>query len=253
MATSGPGAGRSRCGQPAPAGLHGTRGEHRGGAFARHRSGFTSDFEDLVAFLATRPTRAVRHGWSASTGTRWDASAPGWSPTGWNRPAGRAGAYRRGRGELQTSPPLPDAGHRQDGKKIVWGAEGKDAATLDAFYTELGEQRANQLEAVSKDMGAAFNESTREHAPKAVRCIDPSTPSRSTPTPWIRSGAPPGSRSAARPGRRPQVQGRPLVPARTTQEPHRRAISDAAPAPPPRRGPLAPLHPHRGLPRDLRR
>ncbi len=56
-----------------------------------------------------------------------------------------------------------------------------------------------------------------------------------------------------RPGRRPQVQGRPLVPAQTTQEPHRRAISDAAPAPPPRRGPLARLHPHRGLPRDLRR
>ena len=59
------------------------------------------------------------------------------------------------------------------GKKIVWGAEGKDTATLDAFFAELGSERADQLEAVSMDMGAAFNKSARENAPKAVRCIDP--------------------------------------------------------------------------------
>ncbi|MEO6886887.1 MAG: ISL3 family transposase, partial [Jatrophihabitantaceae bacterium] len=60
-----------------------------------------------------------------------------------------------------------------DAKKIVWGAEGKDTATLNQFFTELGEQRTDRLAAVSMDMGAAFNKSVREHAPKATRCIDP--------------------------------------------------------------------------------
>jgi len=58
-------------------------------------------------------------------------------------------------------------------KKIVWGAPGKDTATLDKFFTELGDERAGQIAAVSMDMGAAFNKSVRDHAPQAVICIDP--------------------------------------------------------------------------------
>ena len=59
------------------------------------------------------------------------------------------------------------------GKKIVWGAEGKDTATLDRFFDELGDPGAEQLEAVSMDMGSAFNKNVRTRAPKAVICIDP--------------------------------------------------------------------------------
>jgi transposase len=59
------------------------------------------------------------------------------------------------------------------GKKIVWGAEGKDTATLDRFFDELGDSGAQELQAVSMDMGAAFNKSVRTHAPQAVICIDP--------------------------------------------------------------------------------
>jgi hypothetical protein len=55
----------------------------------------------------------------------------------------------------------------------VWGAPGKDTATQDTFFAELGDQRADQIEAVSMDMGAAFNKSVRENAPQAVICIDP--------------------------------------------------------------------------------
>lgn len=63
------------------------------------------------------------------------------------------------------------------GKKIVWGAEGKDTATLDAFFDELGEDRSAALQAVSMDMGAAFNKSVRAqgHAPQAVIFIDSMT------------------------------------------------------------------------------
>ena len=55
------------------------------------------------------------------------------------------------------------------------GQAGKDTATLDAFFDELGEERAGQIEAVSMDMGIAFNKSVRAegHAPKAIICIDP--------------------------------------------------------------------------------
>src|SRR5680860_1323415 len=50
-----------------------------------------------------------------------------------------------------------------DTKKIIWGAPGKDTATLDAFFDDLGPDRAEQIEAVSMDMGAAFNKSVRAH------------------------------------------------------------------------------------------
>ena len=53
------------------------------------------------------------------------------------------------------------------------GAPGKDTATLDTFFAELGDQRAAQITAVSMDMGAAFNKSVRDHAPGAIICIDP--------------------------------------------------------------------------------
>lgn len=57
----------------------------------------------------------------------------------------------------------------------MWGAPGKDTATLDIFFDQLGPDRAAELEAVSMDMGAAFNKSVRAegHGPQAVICIDP--------------------------------------------------------------------------------
>src|SRR6266545_4331494 len=58
-------------------------------------------------------------------------------------------------------------------KKIVWGKPGKDTATLDAFFAELGNQRAAGLDAVSMDMGPAFARSVRTHAPQATIAIDP--------------------------------------------------------------------------------
>ena len=59
--------------------------------------------------------------------------------------------------------------------KIVWGAPGRDAATLDAFFEELGPNRSAQLTAVSMDMSAGYAKSVaREgHAPQAVICYDP--------------------------------------------------------------------------------
>jgi transposase len=57
----------------------------------------------------------------------------------------------------------------------VWGKAGKDTATLDAFFDDLGPDRAAAIEAVSMDMGAAYAKSVRadDHAAQAVVCIDP--------------------------------------------------------------------------------
>ena len=62
-----------------------------------------------------------------------------------------------------------------DTKKFVWGKEGKDTATLDSFFEELGEERSAGIEAISMDMGPAFDKSARKpgHATKAIICYDP--------------------------------------------------------------------------------
>ncbi len=56
----------------------------------------------------------------------------------------------------------------------MWGAPGKKAATLDAFFTAaLPADGAKKIEAVSMDLGPAFARSVRAHAPQAVICFDP--------------------------------------------------------------------------------
>ena len=56
--------------------------------------------------------------------------------------------------------------------KIVWGAPGKKAATLDRFFTDaLPEGGTHKIEAVSMDLGPAFAKSVRTHAPQAVLCF----------------------------------------------------------------------------------
>ena len=59
--------------------------------------------------------------------------------------------------------------------KFVWGKEGKDTATLDSFFDELGEERSGAITAMSMDMGPAYEKSARKpgHATKAIICYDP--------------------------------------------------------------------------------
>jgi len=57
--------------------------------------------------------------------------------------------------------------------KMVWGEEGRDAATLDTFFKELGTERSTGLVAVSMDMSAAYSNSVGRNAPNAIICFDP--------------------------------------------------------------------------------
>ena len=56
---------------------------------------------------------------------------------------------------------------------IVWLKEGRNAATLQAFFDELGEQGRASIKAVSIDMSAGYENAIRAAAPQAEVCFDP--------------------------------------------------------------------------------
>lgn len=142
--------------------------------FSRAASRFTADFEDLIAYLATKTdkttiTRLQRIDWDTVGRICERVVADGLDP---GRLDGLVSigvdevSWRRRHKYLTL---ITD----HEAKKIIWGVEGKDAATMDEFFADLGWQRADELEAVSLDMGAAFNKSARDNALNATRCIDP--------------------------------------------------------------------------------
>jgi transposase len=59
-----------------------------------------------------------------------------------------------------------------DSGKVVWAREGKSAATLDAFFVELGAARCAQLSTVTLDMSQAYIASVSAHAPQAQLVFD---------------------------------------------------------------------------------
>ena len=153
---------------------HGVRTE--GVPFARPGSGFTADFESLVAWLATRMdktaiTRLVRVTWRTVGRIIERVVADELDP-------GRLdNLFEIGVDEISWRKHHKYltlvANHRTS--KIVWGAQGKSAKTFDGFFNELGKARSAKITAVSMDMAPAFVKSMRKegHAPKATICYDP--------------------------------------------------------------------------------
>jgi transposase len=154
--------------------VHGVRVQ--GVPFARSGARFTRDFEDVAAFLATKTdkttiARFLRIDWDTvgricervvADGLdtdRLDALVHvGVDEVSWKK--------RHNYLTLVTD---------HDAKKVVWGKAGRDTATLDAFFDELGREASGRIEAVSMDMGPAYAKSVRAdgHAPQAVICYDP--------------------------------------------------------------------------------
>ena len=143
--------------------------------WARHGTRFTTAFEDTAAWLAARtPASAVtgllRIAWRSVIGIVGrvvDAAA-----AGVDRLAGlrRIGidevAYRKGQRYLTL---VVD----HDTGRLVWAADGRDKATVAAFFDELGADRAAALTHVSADAAAWIGDVVAERAPQAVRCLDP--------------------------------------------------------------------------------
>jgi len=153
---------------------HGARTE--GVPFARSGSRFTRDFEDLVGWLATTMDktalcRLVRIDWDTVGRIIERVMATGLDPKRLDS-LFVAGvdevSWRKGHSYIAL------VSNHATGK-FVWGKEGKDAATLDTFFDELGEERSAEITAMSMDMGPAFEKSARKekHAVNAVICYDP--------------------------------------------------------------------------------
>jgi transposase len=142
--------------------------------FARPGAGFTGDFEDLVAWLATKMDktaigRYARIDWDTVGRICERVVADGLDPARFD------GLVAIGVDEVSWK-----RNHHyltlvcdHAARKIVWGQPGRDAETLDGFFAELGAERAGALEAVSSDMGPAFLKSIKANAPNASQCIDP--------------------------------------------------------------------------------
>lgn len=144
--------------------------------FARPGAHLTRDLDDLLAWLATRMdksavARLARVSWRTVGRACERVVATELDPNRLN------GLFRIGVDEISWR-----KHHKyltlvvdHDRGRVIWGAKGRDAKTLDAFFDELGPQRSAQLSAVSMDLGPAFLKSVRAegHAPHAVVCADP--------------------------------------------------------------------------------
>ena len=146
----------------------------QGVPFARPGSRFTRDFEDLVGWLATTMdktalARLVRVDWDTTGRIIERVVADRLDPNRLQR-LFQVGvdevSWRKGHSYLTL------VSNHATGK-FVWGREGKDAATLDHFFDDLGPDRAEAIQAVSMDMSPAFRKSVTTHAGNAVICYDP--------------------------------------------------------------------------------
>jgi transposase len=141
--------------------------------WAAHASSFTYDFEELAAYLAqvtdkTRVTELMGIAWST------------------------VGAIVQRVVDRKLDPELlenlrcigvDEFGYKKrhnyltvvvdhDRKRVVWTAKGKDAATLKAFFEDLGPERCAAIECVTMDLSAAFIKAVEESAPEAQIVFD---------------------------------------------------------------------------------
>jgi transposase len=141
--------------------------------WAEPQSWFTYDFEEQIAYLAQRADKTtvstlMRVAWATvgaiiervvlrhRTGDRLD----GLTQIGVDELS-----YRRHHEYVTV---IVD--HVRGG--IVWASPGKNAATLAAFFKELGNERCAKLEAVTLDMSAAYLKAVTEATPQARVIFD---------------------------------------------------------------------------------
>jgi len=143
--------------------------------WARPKARHSRDFEDVVAWLAqhtdkTTITKLLRSSWETVDGIV--ARVVG-EQLNSRRLEGllRIGvdevSYRKGHRFLTVV-----ADHDQGGR-VVWAGEGRNAKVMESFYDELGEARCARLQAISLDLGGAYQKATNAKAPHVRQCADP--------------------------------------------------------------------------------
>jgi transposase len=143
--------------------------------WARHRSRFTTAFEDQAAWLAVNTSKTavaelMRIAWRTVGGICERVAAEAQRETDLLDGLRRIGideiSHRKGQRYLTV---VVD----HDSGRLVWVTAGRDRRTVEAFFDELGERRCKQIELVSCDMAGWIAGPVAERVPDAVRCVDP--------------------------------------------------------------------------------
>jgi transposase len=144
--------------------------------WARAGSSYTRDFDDLVAWLAqqmsqTQVTRLMRIAWESV-----------------GKILARVVADKLDSGRLDglVQIGVDEVSHGADHKfltcvadhakpRIVWATEGRNAASLQAFFDQLTDDQKASIQAVSIDMSAGYEKAIRSEQglPHAEVCFDP--------------------------------------------------------------------------------
>jgi transposase len=145
--------------------------------WARGGARYTRDFDDLTAWLAqqmnqTQLTRLMRIGWETVGNILARVVAE-------KLPAGRLdGLELIGVDEVNYGADhkfLTCVANHETGA-IVWATEGRNAASLQAFFDALTDQQKQSIRAVSIDMSAGYEKAIRDPdngVPHAQVCFDP--------------------------------------------------------------------------------
>jgi transposase len=143
--------------------------------WARRHAGFTSSFENTIAWLATQTSKAavtqyMRIAWR-TVGSILTRVMEERREAGGKRPVLRRigvddKSYRRGQRYITL---VVD----HDRGCLVWAARGRSARVLREFFDMIGEEAASQIELVSRDVGPWITIVLDERCPGAVQCMDP--------------------------------------------------------------------------------
>ena len=141
--------------------------------WAPHKSRFTWDFEELVAYLAqvsdkTKVTKLMGIGWPTVGAIVERVVSRRLDPSRLDD-LRRIGidefSYRKHHRYITT---VVD----HDKRRVVWAAPGRSAETLAAFFDELGEERAAQIECATIDMAGGYIKALEEQVPNATVVFD---------------------------------------------------------------------------------
>ena len=143
--------------------------------WARHGAGHTRDLDDMAAWLAVRASKTavcqlLRIAWrtvgAIVTRVNADIEAKVDRLDGLRRIGIDEISYKRGHRYL-----IVVVDH--DTGRLVWAGPGRNDAALEAFFDQLGDDRAAQLTHITADMADWIARVVARRAPNALRCADP--------------------------------------------------------------------------------
>jgi transposase len=143
--------------------------------WARHDAGFTRDFEDQAAWLATQASASairqlMRIAWvtvgriiARVVAERGEGVDP---LVGLRRIGIDEISHRRGHNYLTV---VVD----HDSGRLVWVKAGRSKKNVEAFFDDLGAERCAEIRLVSADAADWIGDVVAERCKNAVRCMDP--------------------------------------------------------------------------------